>query len=402
MANNTGPAQTKGATPDPNTTTLLTELVSFATESAESNLELIDFIQAYLAGFGVRSQLFYNEERSKANLYAILGPQGRPGIALSGHTDVVPVTGQDWTSDPWSLVRRQDRLYGRGSCDMKGFIAVVLAAVPEMLHRPLQRPIHFCFSYDEEVGCKGVRSLLAYLRDQANKPVGCIVGEPSGMSVVTGHKGKLTMRCEVRGHACHSALLPHGVNAVESAAQVIDYLRKMAVERRENGPYDRDFDVPYTTIHTGVVRGGVAINIVPEYCCFDFEFRNLPIDPPKPLLSRVEEHAKTTILPGMRNEQGQRGGFTWSELASFPGLQTEPQAPLVQLALACSEEKTTRKVSFGTEAGLFHHIGVPSVVCGPGHIEQAHKPDEYVEFAQLARCERFVQRLVERLCADDF
>lgn len=388
------------AVPRPETLTLLQDLVGFATVSADSNLELIEYIRGYLKELGIVSRLFYNDDRTKANLYALVGPEDRPGIALSGHTDVVPVAGQDWSTDPWRLVQGDDRVYGRGSCDMKGFIAVVLAAVPEMLKRGLQRPLHLCFSYDEEVGCVGVRSLLAYLHEQANRPAGCIVGEPTGMDVVVGHKGKLTMRCNVTGHACHSSLLPHGINAVEAAAQVIDHLRKLALRRSREGPFDHAFDVPFTTIHTGFVHGGTAVNIVPDHCLFDFEFRHLPGDDPAQLFGEVRGYADSAVVPTLWTEQGARGRFDWSERASFPGLDIEADSDVVQLALRCAGREVTRKVSFGTEAGLFQRIGVPSVVCGPGHIDQAHKPDEYVELAQLARCEQFVRDLVASLAAE--
>ena len=386
----------------PDTIGILKDLVGFATESSRSNLALIDYIESYLKGLGIKSQLFYNDERNKANLYATVGPTDKSGIALSGHTDVVPVAGQNWSFDPWTLTGRDDRLFGRGSCDMKGFIATALASLPDILKQTLQRPLHLCFSYDEEIGCKGVRSLLAHLQDQPNKPAGCIVGEPTGMRVVVGHKGKLTMGCDVTGHACHSALLTSGVNAIEGAAQIVEYLRKTAGHLQQNGPFDTDFDIPFTTVHTGVIKGGLAINIIPDKCNFIFEFRHLPTDDPQTLLRQLQGFVDKDVKPRMRSSEGRQGSFSWSEVASFPGLDTSKENPLVQMALACAEQHITSKVSFGTEAGLFQRAGIPSVVCGPGHIEQAHKPDEFVETSQLANCEMFIERLGRKLATDDF
>jgi len=375
---------------------LLATLVEFNTESQRSNLGLIEYVRDYLRRHGVVSQLFFNEERNKANLYAVIGPPGRSGIAVSGHTDVVPVTGQDWSTDPWSLSERDGRLYGRGSCDMKGFIAVALAAVPRMTTMELQRPVQLCLSYDEEVGCVGVRSLLAYLSENANKPYACIVGEPTGMEVVIAHKGKLSVRCEVKGHACHSSLAPTGVNAIETAARVINKLREMGEDKQLNGPHDSAFDVSHTTIQTGVIHGGSAVNIVPDRCAFDFECRNVPDDDPERVLSEVRDFAEKELAPGMR-ARARDSDFQWTGLAEFPGLNTPGDAPIVASALQWAGTNELRKVAFGSEAGLFQRIGVATVLCGPGSIEQAHRPDEYVTLEQLARCERFMNRMLAEL-----
>lgn len=245
------------STPCAETLDLLDRLVSFNTTSRLSNMELIDFVYERLKGSGLDPYVDYNRDKSKANLYTIIGPQTGGGVALSGHSDVVPVEGQDWTRDPWALTREGGRLYGRGTTDMKGFIAAVLAAVPAMTEAPLRVPIHLCISHDEEVGCVGVRSLLEYLAGQPTRPKSCIVGEPTSMEVVTAHKGKLGMRCHVKGKACHSALAPHGVNAVHAAARVIAYLTDLARSKRDQGPYDEAFDVPYSTIHTEIGRAHV-------------------------------------------------------------------------------------------------------------------------------------------------
>ena len=242
--------------PQSATMDLLKSLVSFNTTSYRSNLQLIDYVTEYLKGHGVQPFLDFNKEKTKANLYAVIGPRREGGIALSGHTDVVPVEGQSWNYDPWQLTENNGLLYGRGTTDMKGFISAVLASVPQILASDLSKPVHLCLSYDEEIGCLGVRSLLRYLAAQKNKPEACFVGEPTDMGIIIGHKGKMTTRCRVKGHACHSSLAPQGVNAVEYAAKVITYLTGMAKRKQKEGPFDPDYDVPHTTIHTGVIRGG--------------------------------------------------------------------------------------------------------------------------------------------------
>lgn len=381
--------------PGSRTVEMLETLIAFDTTSYRSNLDLIDYVYEYLSGYGVNARLDFNSDRTKANLYALMGP-GCGGIALSGHTDVVPVEGQAWSVDPWRMAENQGRYYGRGTTDMKGFIAVILAAVPRILDAPLVKPVHICLSYDEEVGCIGVRSLLNYLSSRENRPELCFVGEPTDMDVVIGHKGKLTTRCRVKGQACHSSLAPQGVNAVEYAAKVVTFLSGMAKRKQTEGPFDRDYDIPHTTIHTGVIQGGTMVNVVPEQCQFTFEFRNLPEDPPQVLLDEVQQFAREKLEPGMKAINPETG-FLWEEDSRFPGLDTDPGAPVVELAHRFGGASGTRKVAFGTEAGGFDRIGIPTVVCGPGSIQQAHKPDEYVEAGQLAACERFVDRLVAHL-----
>ncbi len=377
---------------------MLRRLVAYPTVSRDSNLALIDFVADHLAGHGVDSHLTYDDERRKANLYATLGPADRPGICLSGHTDVVPTDGQDWDGDPFEAVARDGRLYGRGTCDMKGFLAVVLAMVPEFLAQRLETPIHLALSYDEEVGCIGVRRLIAALDDMPVRPRLCIVGEPTEMKPVIGHKGKLAMRCRVRGLECHSSLAPAGVNAVEYAAELIVFLHAMAEARRSAGPFDAHFDPPFTTIHTGTVSGGTALNIVPRDCSFEFEFRNLPGDDPAALLARVTRYAHDTLLPAMR-ETAPEAAIGFERITAFPGLDIADSDPATELVKALSGANHTSKVSFGTEGGLFQAAGVPSVVCGPGAIEQAHKPNEFIELDQIARCETFLRRLIERVAA---
>jgi len=379
---------------------MIERLIAFDTTSRNSNLELIHYVRDYLAALGVESHLTHDSEDRKANLYATLGPTDRPGIALSGHTDVVPVDGQDWSSDPWRVIERDGRLYGRGSCDMKGFVAIALTFAPRFLAHELETPIHLCFSYDEEIGCVGVRGLLAFLASQPVKPAACIIGEPTSMKVITAHKGKLSTRCRVRGLEAHSSLAPKGVNAINAAAKVVGRLAHMAERKAEEGPFDADYDVAHTTLHTGLIQGGTQLNIVPGSCAFEFEFRNLPADDPEALLAEIKAYAHEEVEPAMK-AIAPESGFSWEPMSSFPGLLTPADAEVVTLAKALSGSNATGKVSFGTEAGLFSDKGIPAVVCGPGSIEQAHKPDEYVSLEQLALCERFMTRLLDRVAAGE-
>jgi len=277
------------------TLAMIRRLVAFDTTSRSSNLALIEWVREHFRAHGVESRLTFDDAGKKANLFATIGPQIDGGVVLSGHTDVVPVDGQDWTGDPWTVRQEADRLLGRGVCDMKSYIAVALALVPEMTARTLVRPLHFALSYDEEVGCIGVRRLIHDLAQLGFKPGGCIVGEPTQMELVVAHKGKRSYRCRVRGHEAHSALTPKGVNAVEIAAEIVTHLRRMALRFRHEGRFDAGFDVPYTTVHVGTIKGGTALNIVPKDCEFVFEIRYLPFDDPAVLLSEIETYAKRFV-----------------------------------------------------------------------------------------------------------
>jgi acetylornithine deacetylase len=318
---------------------------------------------------------------------------------LSGHTDVVPVDGQPWTTDPFTVVEKDGKLFGRGTCDMKSFVAIALALVPEFIRRKPKVPIHLAFSYDEEVGCIGVTRLLADLKQAGIRPKTCIVGEPTGMKLVIAHKGKKSWRCRVRGLECHSSLAPLGVNAVEAACEVVAYIKGMARRFRDRGPYNRDFDIPHTTAHTGVIQGGTALNIVPLDCHFDFEFRYIPGEDPEALFSEVKAFAETKLLPEMRAIHAD-SGFTWEELSEIPGLAMDESAEAVQLGKALTGANAVAKVAFGTEGGRFQEAGIETIVCGPGDIDMAHKPNEYVSLDHLAQCETFLRRLMDRICAN--
>ena len=374
----------------------LERLVGFATVSRDSNLGLIDYVRAELAGLGIEARLVASEDGHKANLFATIGPGDRPGIVLSGHTDVVPCEGQAWTSDPFVLRRDNGRLYGRGTADMKGFIACCLAMARDAVRRPLATPIHFAFSYDEEVGCIGVRRLLDMLETLPVRPRFCIVGEPTLMQVATAHKGKASWRVVAHGLEAHSSLAPLGVNAIHLAVDLIGGIRAMQEETAASGARDGDYDVPYTTLHVGRFTGGETINIVPNRASFDFEIRYVPGDDVDGMFRRIEAAAHEIADAARERFAGARLEF--EPLVSYPGLDTAPDAEIVAFVKSLTGANATTKISFGTEGGLYRQrLGVPSVVCGPGAIAVAHKPDEYVEAAQLDACSAFLSRLVDRL-----
>lgn len=377
---------------------LLERLVAFPTVSRDSNLALIGFIRDYLAGHGVASELFLNAEGTKANLFATLGPSDRGGVVLSGHTDVVPVDGQAWTRDPFRLSESEGRLYGRGTADMKGFIASVLAAVPAFLAQPLRLPVHLAFSYDEEVGCLGVRSLLDALAQRPNRPRLCLIGEPTELRPVLGHKGKLAMRCQVHGAACHSAYAPQGVNAIEYAARLIGHLGEIGEELARPEHHDPRFDPPYSTVQTGLIEGGRALNIVPAECRFDFEVRALPGFDAQQVATRLDRYAQAELVPRMQAVQPGTG-IRFEPLGSYPGLATDAAGEAAELVALISGSRDFGTVAFGTEGGLFHEAGIPTVVCGPGSMDQGHKPDEFVTLAQLEACDAMLLRLAEHLRA---
>jgi acetylornithine deacetylase len=378
---------------------LLERLIGFATVSRDSNLELIRFIEAYLADHGVQCELFFNEEGTKANLFATIGPLTSGGVVLSGHTDVVPVDGQAWTIDPFRLTEKDGRLYGRGTADMKGFIASVLAAVPTFVQRSLLTPVHLAFSYDEEVGCLGVRPMLAELEKRPFKPRLCLIGEPTELKPVLGHKGKLAMRCEVRGAACHSAYAPYGVNAIEYAAQLIGRLGVIGEQLAHPDHHDSRFDPPFSTVQTGVIKGGRALNIVPAECEFDFEVRALPDFDAQDVADQLQIYAHENLLPKMRAVQADTD-IRLRPLSAYPGLATPPESEAARLLALLSNSSEFGTVAFGTEGGLFDQAGIPTVVCGPGSMDQGHKPDEFIALEQLSGCDAMLLRLADYLCAD--
>lgn len=378
---------------------LIRPLIAFDTTSRESNLALIEWVRSWLGRLGVESALSFDDEGRKANLFATVpahdGNATTGGIVLSGHTDVVPVDGQPWATDPFAATIAGDRLYGRGTADMKGFCAAALAVVPELLGRRLARPVHLALSYDEEVGCIGAQRLLDDIARRGVRPAGCIVGEPTGMQVIVAHKGRKTWRCRVRGHEAHSSVPTQGVNAVEIACEIVAYLVGLARGFRDQGAFDVDYDVPYTTVHCGMIRGGTAANIVPRDCWFDFEVRHLPMDDPDALLAEVDAYARR-FLPDM-HAVAPDTFIEFETQSALPGFDTHAESEIAVLGKTCTLTAGHGKVSFGTEAALFHRAEIPTIICGPGHIAQAHQPDEWIALEQLVQCEAFLQRLTDRI-----
>ena len=366
-------------------------LVRIPTVSRESNLAAIEFIRAELARHGVESRLTYDDERRKANLFATIGAGKPAGVIVSGHTDTVPWDGQDWSLDPLGAEVRDGRLYGRGSADMKGFIGIALAQLPAFLAADLPFALHFAFSYDEEVGGFGAHRLIADMREAGVKPLACIVGEPTGMVPAIAHKGVYRWRCCVRGHATHSSLTPQSVNAIEVGARVIGKLADMSARWRDDPERYEGFDVPYSTGSVGVIEGGIADNVVPADCRFNYEFRNLPGSDVERMQGEVRAYAES-LVPEMQAVSAD-AGIHFETICAMPAFLAAADDPAVRLARRLAAVDDTTLVAFGTEAGLFQRAGVPTVVCGPGHIAQAHQADEYVTLAQLAAAERFLLAL---------
>lgn len=376
---------------------LLESLVGFPSISSRSNLDIIGFIDSYLDSHGVPSIRVPDLTGQKANLFATIGPPDRPGIILSGHTDVVPVEGQTWSVDPFQLTRRDGRLLGRGTCDMKGFLAVCLALVPEMTAANLDTPIHLAFSHDEEVGCVGVRSLVSRLNDRGIRPLACLVGEPTSMGVIIAHKGKYTYRVTARGVGGHSSRAPELVNAVEYAARFVTEAAAAGRRLERDGLRDPLYDVTHSTVHVGIFWGGEALNVVPDTAVAAVEIRFLPEDDIDAIVGELDRVAQT--IDAEMRAKDPRASFAMIQATELPGFAMQPDAHVVTLAQRLAQQNTYSKVAFGTEAAIFvRDGGIPSVVCGPGSIEQAHKPDEFIEESQLAACELFVRRLVDDCC----
>jgi acetylornithine deacetylase len=369
-------------------------LIRMNTVSQNSNLELIHFVRDELKRLGVRSRLSYNADKSKANLFATLGESKSAGIILSGHTDTVPWDGQDWSVPPLgALVKEgaEPRLYGRGSADMKGFVGVALSHAEQFLNSTAPFAVHLALSYDEEVGCFGVRELIADLRDAGIKPLACIIGEPTRMVPAIAHKGVYRYRCCVRGKEAHSSLTPKSVNAIEMAARLIGKVRDMAEGFERDEPRYEGFDVPFSTASVGQFQGGIADNVVPRDAWFHYEFRDLPTADARRMQESVVAEARS--LEVAMKKVAPEAGFRFETICEIPSFLGSADDPVTRLAQQLSGQSSTTQVAFGTEAGLFKQSGIPTVVCGPGSIEQAHQPDEYVSLAQLAQCERFMQRL---------
>ena len=373
---------------------LLKDLISFDTTSYKSNLDLITYITKYLDSYKIKSNLIHDTTGKKANLYATIGSNKDDGIMLSGHTDVVPADNRNWTSDPFSLTEKNNKLYGRGTADMKSFIALVLSRVPKIVNANLSKSIHLAFSYDEEVGCIGVHRLIDMLKKNTFKPTLCIVGEPTNMEVVIGHKGKCGHEVKINGLACHSGQAPLGVNAINYAAKLISYISNIADDKSKTGPFDYEYEIPYTTLHTGVISGGTAINIVPDSCTFEFEIRHIAEENPKELVQEIKAYSKEFLVPEM-HKISKKTGINFKEKVSYPGLSIDKNSELVKLIKELLNEDKHKKVIFGTEGGLFQEkLNIPSVVCGPGNIDQAHKANEYISIEQIVKGGEFLDNLI--------
>lgn len=383
--------------PLPSRREILARLVGFPTISADPNLGLIDWVEALLVAHGVPVTRVPDATGAKAGIVATAGPAERPGVILSAHSDVVPVAGQAWSRDPFILAERDGRLYGRGTTDMKGFLACALHAMLRAAARPLAAPLHLALSWDEEIGCVGVRTLLPAVAALPVPAALCIVGEPTRMAVVTGHKGKVAARATCTGRDGHSALAPHALNAIHLACDFVAALRSRQAAIADGGHRDPAYAVPYTTLHAGRIEGGVALNVVANRATVDFEIRNLAADDPEAILDGLRTDAERIVAP-------ERDRFPESAIAidvvnAYPGLDTDPAASEVALVQALAGTGTG-KVAFGTEAGLFSGVlGVPTVVCGPGDMAQGHRPDEFVAETELAACDAMLDRLIERLVA---
>jgi acetylornithine deacetylase len=378
-----------------NSEEILARLVAFDTTSTKSNLQLIDFIRNLLDDHGIKSQLVHNDDHNRANLYATIGPLDIGGVMLSGHTDVVPTTGQDWNSDPYQLKTEERLLLGRGACDMKGFIACVLAGLPQITAERLQTPIHLAFSYDEEIGCLGAKKLVEVMAGFEIKPRIGLIGEPTNMGMVLGHKGKISFRVTVSGLSCHSAYISNGVNAVEYAADLIAFIRKMNTQVQQQLA-DHSYSVPHSTFHVGSIKGGTALNIVPQQCEFEFEIRNLPQQDLAALVHEIKHYANDVLLVDMRSRYPECE-IRFDETSYYPGLHTDPASAVIAYTRAINPiDEIGDNVSFGTEAGLFDGIGINCLVCGPGSIDQAHKADEFVSREQIQSCDQMIENLVHR------
>jgi acetylornithine deacetylase len=375
---------------------ILNRLLAFDTVSSRPNADLMGYVKSLLEAKGIAVTLIPDETGGKANLFATVGPHGVGGVMLSGHTDVVPVDGQSWTCPPFAMTEREGKIFGRGAADMKGFVACAVAAVLQAADRPLAVPLHLALSYDEEIGCMGVRSLIDMLDKAPVRPRLCIVGEPTGMQVATGHKGKVALRATCTGREGHSALAPLALNALHLAADFLGAVRRLQAEVAETGLRDGDYDVPYSTLHVGKMSGGVQVNIVPNHATLDFEIRSLAGEDVAALITRLEAEAEAIVAP--LRQDFPEAAIHVERLWDYPGLGTPSDAGVVNFVKGLTGANGTIKVAFGTEGGLFdRRLGIPTVICGPGSMAQGHKPDEYVTVEQLDRCQAMLAALLGRL-----
>jgi acetylornithine deacetylase len=385
-------------TPSASARAIIDQLIAFNTVSRDSNLGLIEWVRDYLSKQGATTRLTHDASGKKANLFATLGDSNKPGLILSGHTDVVPVDGQEWDSDPFKATEKDGKLYARGSADMKGFIGIILNQAPKFVSalnaNKLDAPLHYALSFDEEVGCLGVRSLIRDLEENNIRPAGCVVGEPTSMQPIIAHKGTHRFRCAVHGREAHSSYVTYGVNAIEYAARLVVFIRQLAERLAQTEQRDYGFTVPYSTLSTGLIQGGIAANVVPKDCVFQFDMRTLPNASPDALYQEIRTYADSLSREMKAIDESSGIDLKW--MSQTVGLAASETDAIVQWAMQLSKNPTVGKVSYGTEAGLFQKMGVPTVICGPGDIAEAHRPNEFVALEQLAQCEAFMDRILER------
>jgi acetylornithine deacetylase len=384
-------------TPSASARAMIDRLIAFNTVSRDSNLGLIEWVRDYLTKQGATTRLTHDATGKKANLFATLGDSNKPGLILSGHTDVVPVDGQNWDTDPFKATEKDGRLYARGSADMKGFIGIILNQAPKFVSalntNKLDAPLHYALSFDEEVGCLGVRSLIRDLEENNIRPAGCVVGEPTSMQPIIAHKGTHRFRCAVHGREAHSSYVTYGVNAIEYAARLVVYIRQLADRLAQLEQRDYGFTVPYSTLSTGLIQGGIAANVVPKDCVFQFDMRTLPNASPDALYQEIRSYAESLAREMKSIDEASGIDLQW--MSQTVGLAASETDAIVQWAMQLSKNPSVGKVSYGTEAGLFQKMGVPTVICGPGDIAEAHRPNEFVALEQLAQCEAFMERILE-------
>ncbi|MAR79099.1 MAG: acetylornithine deacetylase [Rhodospirillaceae bacterium] len=373
---------------------ILEKLVSFDTTSSKSNLDLINYIKNYLEGYNLKSEIIFNKDKTKANLHSTIGPPQNQGIVLSGHTDVVPVDGQIWDTNPFQLTEYSKKLFGRGTADMKSFIAVTLAMVPLIIKKNINKPIHLAFSFDEEVGCLGVPSLVEHINKHFTKPLVVIVGEPTNMEIVNSHKGVLAFKTSLNGLEGHSSSPEKGLNTILFASELINFLNSLyEKEKKIKNPL---FQPPYTTIHVGLIKGGSALNIIPKECSFIWEYRYLPDQNPEKIINEFNHFSNNVILPKMKSIYD-KSSITTKKIAHVPPLKSSSDLEIENLIMKLAKSNTIKTVSYGTEGGVFQQTGIPTIICGPGSIEQAHKANEFIELQEIDKCEKFIINIIQFL-----
>ncbi len=371
---------------------MIARLVGFDTTSRDSNLALIDFAEDYFTGYGATTRRTYDDDKRKANLFATIGPDVAGGVVLSGHTDVVPVDGQDWHSNPFEVIEKDGLLYGRGTADMKSFLAIAMAALPDLVAKSVKRPIHFALSYDEEVGCIGVSRLLQDIGENLPMPQVAVIGEPSDMQIVNAHKGVHGFEVRITGKAAHSSQPHRGASAIIAAGKIIAFIDRLAQEKRAEARPESGFEPPYTSFQVGLIEGGTALNIIPESCNFIWEFRAVPWEDDQAIVAAVRRFIDEEALPALR-EFAPEADIELIDRAKVPPLSPEDDGPAEALVRQLTGANAVGVVSYATEGGLFQEAGMSAVICGPGSIDQAHQPNEFIALSQVELCERFMARL---------